>query len=168
MFCTQCGTAVPQPAKFCPACGTAVAGNDVPSHATTDAPPAVVTAGPFLTSRQETLWIRAGLVAVGFFVITTTIFALGSLKSQGVQFSPSALLDAAMFAALGYGLYRRSRACAAGLIALYLAERVWVYSESQSVKLAFGGLWPTIFVFVLGGALIATISHHRRSSQPTP
>jgi hypothetical protein len=95
----------------------------------------------------------------------TTLFAF--LALSGIRIVPingSALVDAAIFAAVAYGLWRRSRIAAVAGFVLFLIERVYMVIQTGSIFGA-GVLGIVLLIGFLNG-MRGAFSYHKLQSQP--
>ena len=85
MFCTQCGTEVPDQARFCPACGAQAGGGGAMENkpATESQRPQVSNTTAPVAAKKMALWKKVVLGVVGFivFVIGLALFATGDLQA---------------------------------------------------------------------------------------
>ena len=78
----------------------------------------------------------------------TTLFAALSLLGVGLMgVTPAALLDAALFGAIGFGLSRYSRFAAVAGFVLFLAEKIYAVVTTGSILGA--GVFGVILLFGL-------------------
>jgi hypothetical protein len=107
---------------------------------------------------------RCGAIAAYLFAaITLTTSLIGSLSLQlPFVLPPAGFLDAALFAALGLGIWRFSRICAGLALALY------VFEEAVS----FGAYWPYSTILVVINVLLylngirGAVAYHRFERMP--
>jgi len=87
--------------------------------------------------------------------------ALGVHLFPTSVFDASALIDAALFAVVAWGLYRYSRVAAVAGLVIYLAERVYMIASGVT-----GGI-PLAIIMTIGllGAVRGAFAHHRLSKQ---
>jgi hypothetical protein len=79
-----------------------------------------------------------GVGAATLVSVVTAIMAVGGWMGAG----PGALVDAALFGAVAFGIYRMSRAAAVCGLVLYLLERVYAMSQGSGG----GGIMMAIFL----------------------
>lgn len=166
MFCPRCG--VRSGADYCTGCGFDLrvlnlqpALNPQPFTQQNFNPyqPAPAVA-PAKKRRQNGIWpiitdaasakfaAKQGMGAAFFCAGSTVLFVLlahqGMSLVQGID--ETALVDAAVFAALGIGILRMSRVAAVAALALYIVERIVMWTRVSSA----GGLSiPMMAVIVL-------------------
>ena len=102
----------------------------------------------------------------GAWVALVVAFVTGGLallSLAGVSFVANvgvdgwSLVDAALFVALAWGLFRCSRVAAVGALAFYLVERALALAGGQ-----FGGIpMVVVFTLVFVGAARGAFAHHR-------
>ena len=91
----------------------------------------------------------------------TALLALLSLTLQTVIFGipPAALLDAVIFAVVGWRIFKMSRAWAVAGMVLYLVETAFGLSRGR-----FGAI-AVIFLFAFVNAIRGTFAFHRFSQE---
>lgn len=87
-------------------------------------------------------------VLVSGFTAVFAILALLGIRLMGV--APAALLDAVLFAAIAYGLYRYSRFAAVAGFVLFLLEKTYALMQTGSI-LGVGVLGVVILFGFLNG-----------------
>src|SRR5262249_50013582 len=98
-----------------------------------------------------------------------SFLAMAGTKMNNVPIDGSALLDAAIFAAIAFGLSRYSRIAGVAGFALFLFERIYMLSKAGP---AAGGLFMGIFLLLgfLHG-MRGSLSYHKlhtESAVPRP
>jgi hypothetical protein len=84
--------------------------------------------------------------------ITSLVVALSFAGVKLFGIGASALLDAAIFAAIAFGIKRRSRfAAVAGLI-LYILERLYMMQRTGAGGLVMGVIFTLLFINAVRGA----------------
>ena len=142
MFCGKCGNSIPAEAQYCGHCGA-------PTARTPVAEPSLTSPAP-VTKRKSTAWHwpkiddaktarDAALEGVGVSLFVSAVTggtAVLSILSRKpiLGVNEWALFDAALFALVGWRIYRMSRVWAVLGLLLYLAEmaaRILQYFESS-------------------------------------
>jgi hypothetical protein len=95
--------------------------------------------------------IRNGMIA------SFAIAALNCASGLWMMVPPLALLGAVLLAALGYGIGRKSRACAVLSLIFYLGEQVFAYLNN----IRTWKLLVVIVTFVFINAVRGTFAYHR-------
>ncbi len=102
-----------------------------------------------------------GAVAAGLVASVTALLSLPSyLGSRGLfghEPSPMALVDAATFAAIAWGIKRMSRIAACSGLLLFGCERVWGYTQTGRS----GGPVAIMLLLWFIGGVRGTIAFHR-------
>jgi hypothetical protein len=91
---------------------------------------------------RQAFWAAIFCVGVTLFFVVLSLFGVEIIKGFGV----SSLIDAALFAAIAFGLRRKSRFAAVAGLVLYLAERAYSWTETGSI----GGNPALAIVLILG------------------
>jgi len=117
-----------------------------------------------MTPAQITRSIRLGWGGAAVSAIITLLFTF--IVSS---VAPSALIlwavtSALVTGALGYGVYRRSRAAAVALLVLFLVSRIWYYLEAGSLG---SPLLSIIFLYCFVEGVRGTFAHHKAGSAST-
>lgn len=102
-----------------------------------------------------------------FVAVVTTIVALLALSGNKMANMPidgSALIDAAIFGGIAFGLYRCSRVAGVAGFALFLFERIYMISKAGPTG---GGLFMGIFLLLgfLHG-MRGALSYHKLKNPP--
>src|SRR5690348_9717416 len=88
---------------------------------------------PDVSTLPDAAWaVKQGVYAAGFVALVTAIVALAalSLHTPVLGLGGSALLDAAIFAAVAYGIRRNSRFAAVSGLVIYLVERIYMFKAA--------------------------------------
>jgi hypothetical protein len=124
---------------------------------------------PNVSTLEDAAWAtKQGVWAAGFVAAATGIVALAalSLHKQVAGLGGSALLDAAIFVAVAYGIHKNSRFAAVSGLVIYLAERTYMLKVGQAQ-----GAGATVMVVFLALAFITavrgTFAHRRLTTEPT-
>src|SRR5215469_14697283 len=102
-----------------------------------------------------------------FVAGVTTLFSLlamsGALKMNNIPVDGSALIDAALFACIAFGLSRYSRFAGVAGFVLFLIERIYMLSKAGP---AAGGLFFGIFLLLgfLNG-MRGALAYHKLQTQ---
>ena len=166
MYCAHCGTELAPAAKFCHACGSASFSPSSaalgPAEGPSQTTPLTTSSKPKASRRSQ--WslkvtteqearkaIRES--ALGFYFVAGLQALLG-----GLVLGPSALIDAALFAGLGFWLHKTSSKVAATILAVLAAVSIGTTFWNQATG-AMGGrnvVLSLIVFWVAVRALIAT------------
>lgn len=90
--------------------------------------PAVDTEEQARYAARQGMWAAVIVAAVTAFFVALVMAGVSPLP--GTTFDASALLDAAIFAALAWGIYKDSRLAAVSGLGLFLLERVFFFLET--------------------------------------
>jgi hypothetical protein len=115
-----------------------------------------------LDQKTARSFILCGVAAAVISGAITLVMSL--LGASGV--GPLALIDVAVFFGLAYGIYRGNRIVAMAALGWWLVERVYIYTLSASLFVAFG---PMIWILT-AGYVVAIIGAFNSASaaRPTP
>jgi hypothetical protein len=102
---------------------------------------------------------KAGAAAAFICAGVTAVAALAAVSGYALMpgFNAWALLDAALFAGLGWGVWRFSRVAAIFALVLYLAERAMMFSQTPSHLAVITVMFIIFFVNGIRG----TVAYHR-------
>ena len=106
--------------------------------------------------------INGGFWAALIVAIITSLVA--SLSLAGVHMfgiGASAFLDAALFAAIAFGIKRRSRFAAVAGLCLYVLERIYMLQRGGASGIVMGILFTLLFINAVRGAF----AHHRLNGE---
>ena len=110
---------------------------------------------------------KAGFVAAVLVALITTAFATWALYSNGPVagfIDPWAYLDAALFGAIAFGIYKESRAAAVAGLLLYLVEKGFQVASTGQFQ---GAVVTVLFVLFFVSGVRGTFALHRlRRAQP--
>jgi hypothetical protein len=101
---------------------------------------------------------KGGATAAWIVAVVTSGFALyAALKAPVLNVTAWSFLDAALFAALGFGIWRLSRLAAIGALVLYLVEQgfLWASVGPKNPVMAL------LFIMFFVGGIRGTFSYHR-------
>ena len=106
---------------------------------------------------------RQGVWACGFVALITTLLAVLSHLGQSThQMSLWALLDAVIFAGVGWGIYRLSRIASIGGLLFFVFEKVFMWIDN--------GISPNalslVVVFAFINAIRGTFAFHGYAIRP--
>jgi serine/threonine-protein kinase len=104
----------------------------------------------------------AATISAGMTSLFSLLAAAGVITVEGVD--PWNLIDAALLAGLAYGVWRRSRVCAALLLVYGVASEV-LFAFDQTAR--FSLLRIVFIYFYLRGA-IQIFRDHRNATAPEP
>ena len=94
-----------------------------------------------------------GVVASGFVSVVTAIVSIGGWLGAGV----ASLVDSVLFAIVGFGIYKMSRAAAVIGLVLYLVERAYAMTQGHGGKVSFVVIFVTLcFIHSIRG----TFAYH--------
>jgi hypothetical protein len=102
--------------------------------------------------------IRHGWIAAcisGLFTLVFAILAMMGQKIPGV--SPWMLLDVAIIAGLGFGIYRKSRVCAVLMLVYFIASKIYMLTQTTSAGSIGMGV---VFLYIYFQATRATFAYH--------
>ena len=97
--------------------------------------------------------MNGGFWAALFVAIITSLVA--SLSFTGVHIfgiGASAFLDAALFAAIAFGIKRKSRFAAVAGLCLYVLERIYMLQRGGAGGIVMGILFTLLFINAVRGA----------------
>ena len=104
--------------------------------------------------------------AAGAFMVAAVTAALAIASIFGFSVIPGvgalSLIDAAIFAGLGFGISRNSRVCAVLALAFYLLEQ-WMMVSNVST---FNGVMFVLFVVFFINGIRGTFAYHRLKHHP--
>jgi hypothetical protein len=99
---------------------------------------------------------QGAFACAGIIVFTVILFAVGSV--QGNDW----IWDAAIFAALGFGIYKFSRFAAVAALLLYWLERALIFSQQgEKAMSGFAGYLIIIFTFAFINGIRGTFAYRR-------
>lgn len=150
MFCSRCGKPANAGARFCGACGVSLtpavgaASSAVGSFPRAEAVAQASAATPTQRKPFEWIWppvdtpesaryaVRqafwAAIFVSGMTALVVFISAVAQPGDPRLRFSPLALVDAAMFGAISFGLWKESRGAAVAGLVLYILEQMYEMS----------------------------------------
>ena len=111
-----------------------------------------------MTPAQIARSIRLGWGGAALSAITTLLFTFIMSSVADGRLIAWAVASAAVTAALGYGVYRRSRRAAVTLLILFLVSRLWYYLQTHSLG---SPLLSIIFLYCFVEGVRGTFAHHR-------
>ena len=117
--------------------------------------PSVDTPAQAARAARRGMW--AAVLVAGVTGLAAGLAHSGGQPVAGVD--GSAFVDAALFAAIAWGIHRLSRVAAVAGLALYLAERAYAWSESGTENTNIAFVILLAFCFVTG--IRGTFAHHR-------
>ena len=158
MVCRHCGSSSNPGARFCKTCGVSLAplavadasasavggaagGHGAAGHAigktAVSAPaqrkgfewvwPAVDTPESARFAVRQAFW--AAIFVCGATTLVVLISAVAAPTDPRLQFAPSALVDAAIFGAIAFGIWKESRAAAVAGLTVYLLEQLYMLTQ---------------------------------------
>jgi hypothetical protein len=98
-------------------------------------------------------FVRCGWIAALISGVTTILVVIFGTNPEGRL----ALIDAAIFLALAWGIYRRSRVAAVLALIWWMFERIYIYKATGNPYLAFG-IGPIIFTAAYVLAIVALLA----------
>jgi hypothetical protein len=105
---------------------------------------------------------KQGVIAAGFVAVITALFATISMAGTTVMnISAWAYIDAVIFAAIAFGIYKMSRTAAVLGLLLYLLEKLMMLSSIRPASIFLIGILIIAFVNSVRG----TFAYHRIISQ---
>jgi len=110
-----------------------------------------------MTPAKITRSIRLGWGGAALSAIATLLFTFIFSSVARPPLIVWAVASALITAALGYGVYRRSRAAAVTLLVLFLVSRVWYYLQTGSLG---SPLLSIIFLYCFVEGVRGTFAHH--------
>jgi hypothetical protein len=118
-----------------------------------------------MTPAQITRSIRLGWGGAALSAIATLLFTfiISSVADTISSVADTPLIvwavsSAVVTAALGFGVYRRSRSAAVTLLVLFLISRIWYYLQTGSLG---SPLLSIIFLYCFVEGVRGTFAHHR-------
>ena len=108
-----------------------------------------------IAKKIKNAWV-AGLISSGITLVLILIVVLGGPSIGGID--AWSLADCAVFLGLTYGVYRKSRACAVLLLALYAAEKIFGWSTTGSLK---GLPVALVIMWFMAQGIVGTFQYHR-------
>ena len=170
MYCIQCGTELASEAKFCHACGSAafsasrLVSLDTQKAEKTTPPPSVApkqsskwSGWSLKVSTEEQALKAIRESAMGFYVVA------GMQALMVLILGAFALIDASLFAGLGFWLHMRSSRTAATLLAILSAVSIGTTVWNQ-VTGDLGGRNVVLSVIVFWAAVRAVIATYKLRS----
>ena len=101
---------------------------------------------------------KGGATAAWIVAIVTSGFALyAALKEPVLNVTAWSFVDGALFAALGFGIWRLSRLAGVGALGLYLVEQGFLWASVGPKNPVMALLYLMFFV----GGIRGTFSYHR-------
>lgn len=119
-----------------------------------DRPESAVAVPPAIARQIRHAWM-AGLVSTAMTLVLT-IAAMAGKPLLG--FGAWQLLDVALLLGLSFGIYRRSRACAIGMLVYFVISKLMIFSESFHASALLVSL---IFFYYYAMGIVGTIAWHR-------
>jgi hypothetical protein len=110
---------------------------------------------PDVSTLEDAQWAtKHGVWAAGFVAVVTGIVSLAalSLHKSVLGVSGSGFVDAAIFAAVAWGIYKNSRFAAVSGLVVYLVERSYMLKTG-----AGGGAGAAVMVMFLTLAFVAAV-----------
>ncbi len=103
----------------------------------------------------------AKIGAAGAYMVASVTAALAVASLLGFSIIPGigavSLIDAVIFAGLGFGIWRNSRVCAVAALALYLVEQSMIVSNAPTVNVVMIAMFVVFFINGIRG----TFGYHR-------
>ncbi len=111
-----------------------------------------------MTPAQITRSIRLGWGGAALSATATLLFTFIISSVADTPLIVWAVSSAVVTAALGFGVYRRSRSAAVTLLVLFLISRIWYYLQTGSLG---SPLLSIIFLYCFIEGVRGTFAHHR-------
>jgi hypothetical protein len=111
-----------------------------------------------MTSAQITRSIRLGWGGAALSAVATLFLTFIFATAVAAPLVVWALASAAVTAALGYGVYRRSRWAAVTLLVMFVISRVWYYVQTGALG---SPLLSIIFLYCFVEGVRGTLAHRR-------
>lgn len=127
-------------------------------HADLDGPTRAVAVPPAIARQIRQAWI-AGLVSTAI-TLALTVAALAGKPLLG--FSAWQLLDVGLLLGLSFGIYRRSRACAIGMLVYFIISKLMIFSAGFHASALLISL---IFFYYYAMGIVGTVAWHRLMRQ---
>jgi len=102
--------------------------------------------------------------ALAVAIITSVFVALSFAGVNLFGIGAAALLDAAIFAAIAFGIKRKSRFAAVAGLVLYIVERVYMMQRGGRGGIIMGIFFTLLFINAVRGAF----AYHRLTQQASP
>jgi hypothetical protein len=125
--------------------------------------PAVDTAEQARHAARQGMWAAVIVTAVTAFCVALAMSGTNPLPQT--TFDASALVDAALFAAVAWGIHKGSRAAAVAGLVLYLIERAYFYSQMGVPKAGLFFSMALTLAFLHG--VRGTFALHRLRERPS-
>lgn len=172
MWRCNCGLPQPDSKVQCHACGTSTGtGSATPvyrapaevhsptqtyskpsSHASNWFWPTITGLESAKQSARQGVW--ASMVVA---VVTAGVAILSHVGVPILDFNLEALVDAALFAIVAWGIHKMSRTAAVGGLGLYLIERIYMWSNHGPK----GFIWVVIITLMYINAIRGTFQYHK-------
>jgi hypothetical protein len=104
-------------------------------------------------------WI-AGVVLGVISFLTWVIAMLTNKSINGIEVDVFSIIDILMIFGLSYGIYNKSRFCAAGLTVYYIIIKIVDLTINFPVGMK-GAIWIIIFTTFFIRGMIGTFGYHR-------
>jgi hypothetical protein len=107
-----------------------------------------------------------GSVVAAFVTAATTAFSILSafgVKPSGIDLPLSSLVDAAIFAAIAFGIYRMSRLAAVAGLSLYVVETIhtWAKYRNYVLKYPWIAVIPATFTLAFVNSVRGTFAYRK-------
>jgi len=112
---------------------------------------------------------RQGTWAACFVAGMTTLFAVASIAgvlSKDFPIDGWALVDAAIFGIIAWGIYQMSRVAAVAGLVIYCLEKIYMQSV-MGTKFASGLIVAVIIILAFINAIRGTFAYHRMKNADT-
>jgi len=110
--------------------------------------------------------LRYGVGAALFSAVVTALVAAWAFRANTRAFNyigADAYLDAALFLAVAFGIYKGSRIAAVGGLLLFVAEKAYQFEQTGTLR----GAWMALFLIVCYlYAIRGAFALHRLRQQP--
>ena len=118
------------------------------------------------TEQSAKKLLRYGVAAALFSAVVTALvvaWAVGANRKAFNYIGASAYVDVALFLAVAFGIYKGSRIAAVGGLVLFVAEKVYQFEQTGTLRGAWMALALIIcYVYAIRGAFAL----HRLRQQP--